>query len=150
MPPPEPARAAPGVAVLICDTGPLLALLDADDPDHLACVELVTSQGEDLAVPSPVLVELDYWVRKTLGAEVWSVFADDLRRGAYHLLEPTVEDVVRSAELEAQYAGLGLGYVDASVIALVERTGETKVATLDRRHFSVVRPRHTDALKLMP
>lgn len=32
--------------------------------------------------------------------------------------------------------------VDAAVIAVCERLGETKVATLDRRHFSVVRPRH--------
>jgi predicted nucleic acid-binding protein len=48
------------------------------------------------------------------------------------------------------YPKLGLGLVDASVIALAERLGETKVATLDRRRFSVVRPRHCEHLELLP
>ena len=42
------------------------------------------------------------------------------------------------------------GVVDVSIIAKCETLGETKVATLDRRHFSVVRPRHCDALTLLP
>jgi hypothetical protein len=36
------------------------------------------------------------------------------------------------------------------VIALAERLDETKVATLDHRHFAVVRPAHTDALRIVP
>lgn len=42
------------------------------------------------------------------------------------------------------------GVVDASVLALAERLGETKLATLDRRHFAAVRPLHTEALILLP
>ena len=37
-----------------------------------------------------------------------------------------------------------------SVVAIAERLGVTQVATLDRRDFSVVRPRHTDAFELLP
>jgi hypothetical protein len=40
--------------------------------------------------------------------------------------------------------------VDASVLALVERLGEDKLATLDHRHFSVIRPAHVEALALLP
>jgi predicted nucleic acid-binding protein len=47
------------------------------------------------------------------------------------------------------YRDLGLGTTDATVIALCERLELTGVATLDRRHFSVVRPRHVDALVLL-
>jgi hypothetical protein len=47
-------------------------------------------------------------------------------------------------------ADLALGIVDASLIALTERLGEEKVATLDHRHFSVVRPARTEALTLLP
>ena len=54
------------------------------------------------------------------------------------------------AELVAQYRDLPLGSVDASVIAAAERRGITEVATLDRRHFNVVRPRHADAFHLLP
>jgi uncharacterized protein len=38
--------------------------------------------------------------------------------------------------------------VDASVVAIAERLGIQEVATVDRRHFSVVRPRHTAAFVL--
>jgi hypothetical protein len=48
------------------------------------------------------------------------------------------------------YADLPLGTVDASVIALTERLALPAVATLDHRHFTVVRPRHISALTLLP
>jgi predicted nucleic acid-binding protein len=52
--------------------------------------------------------------------------------------------------LVAEYRDLPLGTVDASVIATAERLDATEVATLDRRHFSVVRPRHEVAFQLLP
>jgi len=45
---------------------------------------------------------------------------------------------------------LDLGLVDAAVIVACEALGETKVATLDRRAFSVVQPRHCERLTLLP
>jgi predicted nucleic acid-binding protein len=54
------------------------------------------------------------------------------------------------AELVERYADLGLGGVDASVVAVAERLGETEVATLDRRHFGVIKPRHTERFILLP
>ena len=55
---------------------------------------------------------------------------------------------MRMAELVARYHDLPLGSVDASVIAAAERRGVKEIATLDRRHFAVVRPNHTTALAL--
>lgn len=133
---------------LVLDTGPILALLDADDPAHASCVTMVEEAREDLVVPVCVLVEVDYWVHKLLGRDTWEVFVEDVSDGAYRLEPVTVEDLRRAAELDRLYGDLGL--VDASVIALCERLGETKVATLDRRDFSVVRPCHCDNLHLLP
>jgi hypothetical protein len=48
------------------------------------------------------------------------------------------------------YADADFGFVDAAVLAVVERFGEKKLATLDERHFRTVRPRHVDALRLLP
>jgi hypothetical protein len=45
---------------------------------------------------------------------------------------------------------LPLGTTDGTVIAVCERLGLTEVASLDRRHFTVVRPRHVKALMLLP
>jgi hypothetical protein len=36
------------------------------------------------------------------------------------------------------------------VLALVERLGEDKLATLDHRHFAMLRPAHTQGLRLLP
>jgi predicted nucleic acid-binding protein len=66
------------------------------------------------------------------------------------VIHPTETDIERAAELESEYLDLDLGFVDASVIAICERLGETQVATLDRRHYSVVRPRHCSHLTLLP
>ena len=38
----------------------------------------------------------------------------------------------------------------ASVVAIAERLGVIQVATIDHRHFRAVRPKHTDALTLLP
>jgi uncharacterized protein len=135
---------------LVLDTGPVLALLDAGDPAHESCVEMVEALREDLVLPTCVLVEIDYWAHKLLGAEAWDVFVADISAGAYRLEPLTLDDLLRAAELERHYADLDLGLVDASVIALCERLGETKVATLDRRDFSVVRPSHCESLDLVP
>jgi uncharacterized protein len=135
---------------LVLDTGPILALLDAGDPAHARSVAMVEELREDLVVPACVLVEVDYWAHKLLGQESWDVFVEDIASGAYRLEALTLDDLERAAELEREYADLDLGLVDASVIALCERLGETKVATLDRRDFSVVRPSHCAALTLLP
>lgn len=57
---------------------------------------------------------------------------------------------MRIAELVARYRDLPLGTIDASVVATAERLGITEIATVDRRHFSVVRPKHVDAFTLIP
>lgn len=54
----------------------------------------------------------------------------------------------RSIDAEVS-ADLPSGTTDATVVALAERLGVSEVATLDRRHFSVVRSRHVFALTLL-
>lgn len=135
---------------LICDTGPLLAALDAADGDHERCVAVLGAADEDLVVPSLVLAELDYWCHRRLGVAAWLSFLDDLLAGAYRADPPGGHDLQRCRELQSEYADLSLGVVDASVIALAERLAEPKVATLDHRHFTTVRPRHVPALRLLP
>jgi hypothetical protein len=85
-----------------------------------------------------------------LDGGAWLTFLEDVVTGAYRVEPSTPADLARCHELQVQYADLPLGVVDASVVALVERLGERAVATLDHRHFSVVRPRHVAGLTLLP
>ena len=135
---------------LVVDTGPLLASLDRADPEHEACVDLLGTTTEDRVIPTLVLAEVDYWCDQRLGTSAWLSLLDDILGGAYRVEHPTPADLSRCRVLQAQYSDLQLGVVDASVIALLERLDEEKVATLDRRHFSVVRPVHTAGFRILP
>lgn len=111
---------------------------------------MIKEAEEVLVVPSPVLVEVDYWVRKWLHPGVLVALLDDIAEGAYVVEDLLPHDYRRVRELCDRYADADVGFVDAAVLAIVERLNELKLATLDRRHFSLLRPRHVDALRLLP
>ena len=66
------------------------------------------------------------------------------------VVQPDIEDYARMRDLIDTYADLPLDIVDASVVAIAERLEQDTIATLDRRHFSVVRPSHVPAFTLVP
>jgi predicted nucleic acid-binding protein len=135
---------------LVLDTGPLLAAIDRDDPDHVRCAALIAGTPEARIVPAPVLVELDYWCRAKLSVTDFLAFLDDVRSGAFRVEALTLADYGRARMLEERYADNDVGFVDVAVLAIVERLGELSLATLDHRHFGAMRPAHVDALQLLP
>ena len=135
---------------LVLDTGVIYAALDENDRDHEACEALIADCGEQLIVPEPVLVELEYWLRKTTTIDVWLAFAEDVHAGAFALWHADAALLLAAAKLQARFSDQGLGFVDAAVFCTCEALGESKVATLDRRHFSVLRNAAGDALDLLP
>ena len=72
--------------------------------------------------------------------------ADDV----YQLVAVTPVDAARAADLVEKYANLPLGTADAFVVAVAEKYGAANIATLDHRHFSLVRPSHVSAFTLLP
>jgi uncharacterized protein len=135
---------------LICDTGPLYAALDRMDTDHAACASLLSKATEPIVVPSPVVVELEWLASSRLDPRAFLVFLADIEAGRVLVAELEPADYRRISQLLERYADLPLGFVDAAVLAVVERFGELRLATLDHRHFSVVRPRHVASLELVP
>jgi hypothetical protein len=136
--------------VILVDTNILVAVANNNDTNHAAAVNLVASVTEPLAIVPTVLAEVCYLIHERGGAQVEVAFLRSVARSELTLVELTVTDVARMAELADTYADLGLGGTDASIVAVAERLGITTVATFDRRHFTVVRPSHTDALTLVP
>ncbi len=135
---------------LILDAGPLYASLDRNDRDHHRCRQLLQTTRELLVIPSPVLPEVDYLVHSRLHGGIALGLIDDIIAGAYRVEELRREDYTRIRELCDKYADADIGFVDAAVLAVVERLNEPKLATLDYRHFRALRPRHVDALQLLP
>jgi predicted nucleic acid-binding protein len=101
-------------------------------------------------IPAPVLVELDYFLTRTFGSDPMRRVLDDARSGALRLEPLIAADYDRVDELMRTYSDQRIGFVDAAVLAIVERFREPKLATLDHRHFAVMRPRHVNALELLP
>jgi predicted nucleic acid-binding protein len=135
---------------LILDTGPLLAAMDASDRDHSASAALLAEAREPLVLPAPTLSELDYLLHRGLGNDAFPRLMDEIVAGAFRVENLTLADYARTVEIMRTYADLDVGFIDASVLAVTERLREPKLATLDRRHFTIMRPRHVEALELLP
>jgi len=136
--------------VLIVDTGPLVATADRADKDHHACRALLEGDEGPLVTTALVIAEAAYLIDRQLGpAAEAALYASITSR---QLLVENLEDSdwERIAGLVTTYASLRLGGTDASVVTLAERLGTTRIATLNPRHFTVVRPRHADAFELLP
>ena len=135
---------------VVADTGPLYALVDADDAWHERVVEWWRANREPIVVPVCVLPEVCYLLHTRISQQAEAAFVRAVAKGelVVESLEP--EDITRAATLVAKYADLGLGFVDATVIATAERLDATEILTTDRRHFSAVKPSHASALHLSP
>ncbi|MEX0985687.1 MAG: PIN domain-containing protein [Actinomycetota bacterium] len=136
--------------MIVLDTGVVVAALDRDDRRHRACRSLLEQTDERLIVPAPIIPEVDYFIGGRLGPEAMAVFLGDARKGAYQIEDLSTGDLHRIIELITAYADLDVGFVDASVLTIAERLGAIRVATLDRRHFGTMRPRHVASLELLP
>ncbi len=134
---------------LLLDTGVALAAIDRADAAHARCAALLRG-AERLTLPEPVLVELGYWCGVKGLESGFDRVLSDLHAGRIDLAHVVDADLVRVIEVRSTYRDLRVGYVDAAILAIVERLGERRLATLDRRHFTVMRPRHVAALELLP
>ena len=137
------------VAVLV-DAGPLYAYIDTDDRHHESCLTLLASHPDPLAVPVLVVAEVTHLVGSRLSSHAEVRFLGDLASRAFVTIPVEEDDWLRIAELVSGYRDLPLGTVDASIVAAAERLGVATIATLDRRHFGVVRPAHVPAFELLP
>ena len=135
---------------LVIDTGALLGALDGRDADHLACTALLATTRERRVIPAPILPELDYWCHERLGVDAFLSVLDEVGRGAYEIEDLRPAEYRRAAEICDRYRDLRVGFVDAAVLAVVERLREPKLVTLDHRHFGVMRPAHVESLELLP
>jgi uncharacterized protein len=136
--------------MLLCDTGVLLAAGNVKDHAHQTCLRLLREVEGPLLVPSPVLGEIGYLLQSRVGPQAEVTFLKSFGSDGFQIAEREEQDIRRMAELVDSYVDLPLGMVDAAVVAIAERLRLTEIATLDHRHFAVVRPKHTPAFILLP
>jgi uncharacterized protein len=125
--------------VIVADTGAVLALLDAGDKHHTALKRVYLEDPDSWSLPWAILPEVDYLAGTQLGRRAQDAFLADLASGSFHVEWGEDDDLERAHALTRRYRDLGLGLVDAVVLAVAERLQASAIATLDLRHFGAVR-----------
>ncbi len=123
---------------VIVDTSALLAFFDASEPDH-AAVSAVLVAADVLVVSPYVVAELDYLVATRHGVGDELAVLDELAGGAWDLAALDEAGLRRAREVIATYRDQQIGVADASIVVLAERYRTQRIASLDRRHFAVLR-----------
>jgi uncharacterized protein len=136
--------------VILCDTGPLVALIDRDDANHSRCVAAMEDlPPAPLLTTLPCLTEALYLLSRVGGLpaqeELWEYLTD----GLVVLLPPTPDEWQRMRSLMRQYADTPMDLADASLVTAAERLGEPRIFSLDS-HFRVYRIRGKGAFEVVP
>ena len=124
--------------MILADTGAIVALIDADERHHKALRALYESGPEAWRLPWAILPEVDYLLGTRVGARAEEAFLGDLSAGLYLVEWGDERDFREAQRICRRYRTLGLGLVDAVVIAMAERLQVEAIATLDLRHFAAV------------
>jgi predicted nucleic acid-binding protein len=138
------------VKPILTDTGPLYAMADEDDEWHDRVRTFLETGRQDLVVPVTVLPEVCYLIGTHLGADAEIRFMRSVQRGELRIEPLSRADLTRTVAVMEHYQDARLGFVDASLVAVAERLRIREILTTDRRHFSLVRPRHCAGFMLKP
>lgn len=136
--------------MILVDTGPIVAAASKRDQRHADCLRALSNLREPPLITPLVLMEVCYFLSTLASPAAEAAFLRSVAAGSFELVSLTTDDLERSVDLVERYLNLPLGAADASIIALAERLNIREILTLDRAHFSIVRPRHIAAFDLLP
>jgi predicted nucleic acid-binding protein len=135
---------------VLLDTSYLLALTNTNDRNHQRVLNIARTLNDALMLPTSVLPEICYLVASRMGHTTMRQFLTSILESDTILEPVTPVDLRRATELLHTYADSKLDYVDATLVAIAERHTITQILTLDRRDFSIIRPRHCNYFELLP
>lgn len=121
--------------ISICDTGPLVAYLNRNDPYHSWAVALMRQVRSPMLTTEPVLTEAAYFLRADR-VDVDPLF-QLLERDAIQLDLQIAAHWPRLRTLMARYDQMDLA--DASIVVMCEQHRRSQVLTVDRTDFTIYR-----------
>lgn len=136
--------------MIVADTSGLLALFNRSEPSHGAVRRLVEDEADPLIVSPFVVAELDYLVATRLGVDAELAVGRELAGGAYVLAGVDGSHLMQAIDVVERYRDQDIGLADASIVTLADRYATKSILTLDRRHFSVLRPLDGGRFRIVP
>lgn len=133
---------------VLLDTGPLVAILDADDHWHGVCATALVGLPLPLLTTWPVVTEAAWLLRRVHG-------------GLLKLIELFDREIIVCVELDQrfparaelfarEFADLRPQLADLSLLDVAIQHSIVEILTLDRRDFAVYQHRTQPALRLLP
>ena len=134
----------------IADSNFVYALYNATDIHHQDGMTLLSQNTEVMLVPDVVLSEVCYLIARDIGHSGTRTFLEYFMQLDVRLEAVGMEDLARVRDIVSDYADARFDIVDCCIMAIAERLNITRIATFDRRDFSIFQPRHCDFLELLP
>jgi predicted nucleic acid-binding protein len=135
---------------LIVDTSGLLAFFNNKESAHEAVCDVVEASEEPLVVSPFVVAEVDYLVATRHGVDAELAVLRQLSSGAFEHADITDDDLAKATRVIERYRDQEIGVTDASLVVLAARYSTRKILTLDRRHFTILRPARGHSFELLP
>ncbi len=135
---------------LIADSSFVYALYSPRDSLHQGAVSFVSQNTETLLVPNVVLPEVCYLITRDMGYRSIRTFLECLAQLGAPFEPIEFSDLGRIRDIVTTYADAEFDIVDCCIMAIAERLNVTRIATFDRRDFTMFRPRHCEFLELLP
>ena len=134
--------------VNLCDTSPLVALINRKDVNHLRSLEALNTLRGVLVTTWPCVAEAMHLLNNYGGwqtqEELWGFLED----GLIDIHESTTSERIRMRYLMAKYRTTPMDLGDASLVAAAEALNVTQIFTFDsdfyfyrigdKRHFDVI------------
>ena len=132
----------------LTDAGPLIAIIDADEPDHEACLDALDRVALPLVTTWPAFTEAMYLLGFSWQGQ--SALWEMLEMESIRLATLDHQDAQRMKALMHKYRDLPMDLADAGLVRVAEREKLSRIFTLDRRHFRVYRPAGVGRFMLLP
>ncbi len=135
--------------MILCDTGPLVALIDRGDAAHATCVATSFMLTGPMVTTWPCLTEAMHFLHRAGGLpaqdELWGLLAD----GLLILRLPEDREWERLRTLMQDYSDSPMDLADASLVTAAEHLRVRRISTLDR-HFHAYRMKGRKAFQVVP
>jgi predicted nucleic acid-binding protein len=133
---------------LLLDTGGLVSLLDRDQPQHAACRRVFEDWSGPVVSTEAVLTESTHLMGGMEGGIAKCV--EFFVAGGAVLVPSNVTSLKRAHALIKKYADQRMDFADASLVALAEEIGTSRILTTDRRDFAIYRLHGRRAFDIVP
>jgi uncharacterized protein len=133
----------------LVDAGPLVAVIDAGEPDHERCREALDALPLPMTTTWPAFTEAIYLLGRAAGWPGQEALWKLVERGILMLADPTPELIARTGELMRRYQDHPMDLADATLVALAEERGDRLIFSLDA-HFRSYQLRGRRHLRVIP